>query len=692
MKKSIVYSFLFLLATQSIFSQEDFRKNAPKPGPAPRIELGKAEQWTLKNGLKVIVVENHKLPRISFQIFVDAPPVLEGEAAGYVDMAGQLLTKGTTTKTKSQIDEAVDFIGASLSSDANGVNGTCLSKHRVKLLELMSDVLLNPTFPEEEFVKLKKQTLSALAQAKDDPNTIAGNVGATLRNGKKHPYGEVESEATIDKVTSEKCKAYFQTYFKPGISYLVVTGDITAAEVKKLATKYFGDWKQAPVNKETFPHPKKPATTQVDFVDKTGAVQSVVYITYPVEFKPGQEDAIKADVMNTVLGAYFSSRLNANLREDKGYTYGAGSRLVNDPVIGNFRASASVRNEVTDSSITQFLLEINKLKSEEIGDAEMNMVKNVMTGNFARSLEDPATVARFTLNTARFNLPADYYHTYLERLSKVTKQGVLAMAKKYLTPENAHILVVGNKDEVAKKLTPFVPNGQKINYFDVYGNPLDMDGLSIPTGVTAETVLADYLAALGKPEDLKALKSVKMVSTADLQGMTIESTLSHKAPNKLNMAVSMMGSTVQETTFDGEKGTQSQMGQSAPMEGEDLENMKVDSRLFPERFYKELGVMAELSGIEMVNGKKAYKVVATYPSGTKKTAFYDVETSLKAREIETAGEGMVITNDLSDYKAVSGIKFPHVVTISGAMPIPMKLEVKSIEVNGQLADEVFKVE
>ncbi|MEK7256443.1 MAG: pitrilysin family protein, partial [Bacteroidota bacterium] len=423
---------------QTAFSQEDFRKNAPKPGPAPRIELGKAEQWTLKNGLKVIVVENHKLPRISFQIFVDAPPVLEGEAAGYVDMAGQLLTKGTTTKTKSQIDEAVDFIGASLSSDANGVNGTCLSKHRVKLLELMSDVLLNPTFPEEEFVKLKKQTLSALAQAKDDPNTIAGNVGATLRNGKKHPYGEVESEATIDKVTSEKCKAYFQTYFKPGISYLVVTGDITAAEVKKLATKYFGDWKQAPVNKETFPHPKKPATTQVDFVDKTGAVQSVVYITYPVEFKPGQEDAIKADVMNTVLGAYFSSRLNANLREDKGYTYGAGSRLVNDPVIGNFRASASVRNEVTDSSITQFLLEINKLKSEEIGDAEMNMVKNVMTGNFARSLEDPATVARFTLNTARFNLPADYYHTYLERLSKVTKQGVLAMAKKYLTPENAH--------------------------------------------------------------------------------------------------------------------------------------------------------------------------------------------------------------------------------------------------------------
>lgn len=689
MKKIFFLSTLVLLFfVQFAKAQDDFRKTAPNPGPAPKIELGKAEQFTMKNGLKVILVENHKLPRVSFQVFVDVPPMLEGDYVGYTNLAGDMLSKGTTTRSKSKIDETVDFMGASLGTSANGVTGSCLSRYKDKLLEVMSDVLLNPTFPVEEFDKAKKQTISALAQDKDDPNAIAANVGAALRNGKNHPYGEVTTEKTLEKITVDKCKEYYQQYFKPNISYLIVTGDITLSDVKKLAPKYFEAWKMGEVTKPKFDTPQKPAVTEVDFVDKAGAVQSVVNITYPVELKPGTADVIKASVMNTVLGSYFGSRLMSNLREDKAYTYGARSSLNTDPVIGNFNANASVRNAVTDSAVVQFFVELDKLRNEKMPDDELSMVKNVMTGNFARSLEDPETVARFALNIARYNLPGDYYATYLQKLSQVNATDIQAMANKYLATKNAHILVVGNKDEVAAKLANLSAD-KKVRYFDVYGNPIEEAGMIVPTGITAQTVLADYLNAVGGKK-LDNIKSVNMTTSASLQGMELVTELNHMAPNKLEMAQTMMGNVVVESIFDGTKGTNMQMGKKTPMEGQTLEDMKVDGHLFPERFYEKLGVKTELKGIEMVEGKKAYKILVEYPSGSKKTHYFDMESNLKIREIEDK-QGTTVTNDITSYKEFDGIKFPEVIKINGLLPIPLVMTTKSVEVNGEMDANLFIV-
>ncbi len=687
MKKIFFLKIMLLIVfAQVVNGQNDFRKTAPKPGPAPKIELGKAEQFTMKNGLKVIVVENHKLPRVSFQVFVDVPPMLEGDLAGFSGIAGSMLNKGTTTRSKSQIDEAVDFMGASLNTSASGVSGSCLSRYKDKLLEVMSDVLLNPTFPTEEFEKVKKQTASGLESQKDDPNAIAGIVGPVIRNGKSHPYGEVMTEKSLEKITVEKCREFYTQHFKPNIAYLIVTGDITPNEVKKIAPKYFGDWKMGDVNRTHFDTPQKPSATQVDFVDKAGAVQSVINITYPVEMKPGTNDVIKASVMNTVLGSYFGSRLMSNLREDKAYTYGARSSLSTDPVIGNFNANASVRNEVTDSSIVQFFVEMDKLRNETMPEEELSMVKNVMTGNFARSLEDPATVARFALNTARFNLPADYYEKYLLRLSQVSVDDIKQMANKYLAINNAHILVVGNKDEVAAKLATFSAD-KKVRFFDVYGNPIEQAGLEVPIGITAQTVLADYLNALGGKK-LDGIKSVYLNMSANIQGMEMVTEMNQMAPNKLDVVNSMMGNIIMESIFDGEKGMNMQMGNKSAMEGASLEDMKIDAHLFPERFYEKLGVKTELKGIEMVEGKKAYKIQVEYPSGSKKTHYFDLETNLKIREIEDK-DGNLITNDITSYKEVDGIKFPELVKISGLAPIPLLMTTKDVEVNGEMDANLF---
>ncbi len=690
MKKYILFFFVFLLSAISIFGQEDFRSKAPEAGPAPIIKLGEAHEVTLKNGLKVIVVENHKLPIVSFQLFVNLPPIFEGPSAGYVDIAGQMLDKGTTTKSKAEIDEAIDFIGASLSTSANGVRGSCLTKHMDELLALMTDVLFNPSFPEEEFEKLKKQAISALAQQKDDPNAIAANVSARLNNGRNHPYGEVETEATINAIELKECRQFYDTYFQPGISYLIITGDVKTQEALDLASKLFSHWENHPIARQPLQVPQRPEETTVNFVDKLGAVQSVINVTYPIEMRPGAPDAIKASVMNTALGSYFGSRLMSNLREDKAFTYGARSVFHTDPVIGNFKAYASVRNEVTDSALVEFLYEINRLREEEMPEEELRMVKNYMTGSFARSLENPRTVATYTLNTARYGLPKDYYATYLEKLAAVTTMDVLKMAKKYLTTDQANILVVGNKDEVAEKLLPFSKQG-RINYYDVYGNIVEEVSMAVPEGITAETVISDYLNAIGGLSKLNSIENIIIMMEAEVQGLTIESVLYHKAPNKLSMSNKMLGNIVQQSVFDGEKGFSVNMGKSEPMKDQRLADMKVDARIFPERFYGELGVTTTIKGIELVNGKKAYRIDILYPSGTKKVNYFDMETSLKVREVDYEGEA-VITNDIGDYKEVDGIKIPYSVTVTGAMPMPLELKTSAVEVNTEISEELFKVE
>lgn len=690
MYKILSIAFLFLICNFRGISQEDFRKTAPPAGPAPRIELGKAEQITLKNGLKIIAVENHKLPTVTFRIFVDAPPVLEGEFAGYRDMAGQLLRMGTTTRTKAEIDEAIDFLGAEITTDATGITGTCLKKHQDKLLEIMADLLFHPSFPENEFEKLRKQKISELSQNTTNANFLAANVSSVLRNGTRHPYGEVVTEASLSNITVEKCREYYDTYFKSNISYFIVTGDIKARDALDLGSKYFSKWEGNPVLRPTFPTPSRPESTEVSFVDKPGAVQSVIYITYPVELKPGTPESVTTLVLNTLLGGYSGSRLNLNLREDKGYTYGPVSALTNDPLIGSFAAYASVRNEVTDSSITEFLKEIHRLRDETVSETELTRVKNVIIGSFARALEDPSTVANYQLNTIRYGFPADFYTTYLEKVAAVTPADIQKAARTYLMPDHAHILVVGNKEETSKKLMPFSKTG-RIEYYDPFGRKVEEVSLPVPKGITSEVVLADYLSAIGGVKKLNTIQNVIIAMQSEIQGMTIETVLYHKAPNQLSMSNKMMGNIVQQSIFDGTKGSNIQMGTVKPMEGVKLEDMKVDSRLFPERYYHELGVTTEITGIEIINGRKAYKILIKYPSGTKKTQYFDIETSLKVREIEQEGD-VTVTNDIGDYKEVDGIKFPHTVTVSGAMPIPLTLKTIDIQLNTTIDEALFKIE
>jgi len=689
MKKLIIFIGL-LLIIESTQAQVD-RTKAPLPSPAREIKIGEYQSFTLKNGLQVFVVENHKLPRVQFSLQLKNDPIYEGEKEGYVEMAGTLLGTGTKTKTKAQLDEETDFIGANLSTSSSGIFASSLSKHTTRLLDLMSDVLYNPAFALEELEKLKTQTLSGLAAGNENPNVIAGNVRNALRYGKQHPYGLFTTEKTVGAITMEDIKGYYNTYFKPNNAYLIIVGDIDLKTAKSLSEKYFAKWVKGDVKNPVYTLPKEPAKTYIAMVDRPASVQSVINITYPVNLKPGTQDAIKARVTNHILGGGFSARLMQNLREKHGYTYSASSQLSPDNLVGSFNASASVRNEVTDSTVYEFLSELKRMVTEPVTEDELALAKAEISGAFGRSLESPQTIASFALNTAKYNLPKDYYANYLKYIDAVRLTDVQATAAKYIRPDNAHIVVVGKATDVAGKLKRF----GEVKYYDLNGeNYVPAKSSALPSGLTAEKVIATYIEALGGSKKIQELKSTKTIMKATFQGMELTMTNSRKATGKSVTELTVQGNVMNKSITDGKEVVEIQMGQKTPIDATAKEKSLFEAFFVPETMLEAMNMKAVLKSIETVDDRETYVVEYQFPGGEKISNYFDMETGLKVQTLEqmkTPQGEIAVPTKFQDYKEVNGIKFPHTVLVSQG-PMNLRFQVSGIEVNPVLDDAIFKVQ
>jgi zinc protease len=688
--KHIIIILLALICVTS-YAQVD-RTHAPKPAPAREIKIGDYQSFTLKNGLQVFVVENHKLPRVQLSLQLKNDPILEKDKVGYVELTGQLIGTGTTTRSKAQLDEEVDFIGATLNTSWNGMFASSLTKHRDKLLELMTDVLYNPAFSPDELAKLKTQKQSELASGKDDPNSIIANVRASLVYGKEHTYGEIETEKTIDAFTIDDCKNYFNTYFKPNNAYLVIVGDIDLKTATASAEKFFNKWTQGPVTNPTYTQPQPPASTYVALVDRPNSVQSIISIAYPISLKTGSQEAIKARVLNEILGGTFSARLNQNLREAHGFTYGATSQLASDFLIGNFRAGASVRNEVTDSSVLEFMSELNRIVNEPVKDTELVAAKASIAGAFGRSLESPQTIATFAVNTAKYNLPKDYYNNYLKSIDVVTIADVQSTAKTYILPGRSHIIVVGKGSDIADKLKKFGP----VKYFDISGNEVaaPKEARPLPAGLTADKVINTYLDAIGGLKKIQAATSSKIVYKASFQGMEIVNTMTKKDALKMVLDVKVGPQPMQTIVSDGKNVSVIAMGQKQPVSDKEKEVYLLNSAFIEEAAIGSLGAKATLTGIEQVEGKDAYVVEVLFPKGEKQQYYYDTQSGLRVQTVSTQDSPQgPVTQALkfSDYKDYSGIKFPGVFTLPYG-PMTMKFELVEVVLNPKVDDAIFKVQ
>jgi len=469
MKKNIILLAILALNFAFANSQTLDRSIQPKAAPANEIKIKDAQTFTLENGLKVFVVEDHKLPQLYYSFRFDVDDKLYGEKAGVTDIFAKVAGTATKTMSKDELNKAFDLVGASFefTNKVGYVSG--LTKYRERMIELFADVMLNPVFTDEEFDLAKSQTKSELAYISADASQMMEVVSQILMNGKNHPHGEMMTPESIEKITVADIEEYYSAFIAPNVARLVIVGDITLAQAKADAEKYFGKWEKREVPKFEYETPKTPDKPRVAFIHKEGAAQSVVKICYPIELKPYRGDCFEADLMAQILGGGASGRLFQNLREKHGYTYGCYNSLKDDDVIGYYSAQASVRAEVTDSAIQQILLEMNRIVENAVTQQDLDGAKAFFMGDFGRSLQRSSTLANFAIALEKYNLPADFFKNYLKKIDAVTIEGIQSAASKYILPQNAWIIVVGDEKH-AGSLAQFAADG-KVEIYDMYANP-----------------------------------------------------------------------------------------------------------------------------------------------------------------------------------------------------------------------------
>ncbi len=668
------------------------RSKQPKPGPAPEINLKEPARFELNNGLKVMVVENHKLPRVSMQLSIDNPPILQGDKAGVSDLTSSLLGKGSKSISKDDFYEEVDFLGASISVGDQSASASCLSKYFPRILELMADAALNPNFTQEEFDKEKDRIITGIKSEEKDVSAIASRVQLALAYGKNHPYGEITTEETVNNVTLMDVEKHYRDYFVPANAYLVIIGDVDFENVKELVTTHFTPWSKAAPPSFSYAKPMDAQYNQINFVDAPNAVQSEVAVQNITELKMKDEDYLDALLANRILGGGSQARLFKNLREDKGYTYGSYSGIrANKYSPMRFNAYAQVRNVVTDSSVTQIFNEINRIVNEPVTEEELTNAKAKYAGSFVMALENPSTIANYALNIETEDLPKDFYKTYLERIEAVTTDDVQKAAQKHFSTTNARVVVTGKGSEVLENLEKVDFNGKNVPvlFYDKYASKTEKPdyNAAIPEGITAESILQKYVEAIGGQEKLEGVESYAMLAEAETQGMKLELEMKKTTKDQFMQDVKVMGNSMQKQVLDGDKGYMVAGGQRKDLSPEEISKIKEESAAFPELNYMAVGGVI-LEGVEQVGDKKAYKLKIT----DSKSAFYDVETGLKLQEVnveEVQGQQMNNTLEFSDYQEISGIKFPFKLTQTMG-PQSFEFMVKEIKVNEGVSASDFE--
>ena len=688
--KKIFFSLLLICSLGAV-AQVD-RSTQPKAGPAPEINLSKPQTFTLKNGLKVIVVENHKLPRVAYTLTLDNPPIAENDKVGAAALSGALLGKGSTSISKDDYNEEVDYMGARVNFGSQYASASGLSQYSDRILELLADAAINPNFTQEEFEKEQTILIEGLKTNEKSVASAASTVSRALLYGKDHPKGEFETPEAVEKVTLADAKAFYNKAFIPNNAYLVVVGDVDFKDIKKEVSKNFKDWKKGTDLSNTFKAPKNVTTTEIDFVDMPNAVQSQVIVENLVDLKMSDPDYFPVLMANQILGGGGEGRLFLNLREDKGYTYGAYSSI-SDSKYGktSFSASASVRNMVTDSSVVAFLEEIEKIRQEPVTEKDLKNAKAKYIGSFVRSLEQPSTVARFALNIETENLPEDFYQNYLSKINAVTIQDVQRVAKKYFLSDNSRIIIAGKGSEVLDNLEKVSFKGKTIpvKYYDKEANAVDKPEyeVAMPEGVTAATVFSNYIDAIGGKEAIAGINSIVMMGEGTVQGTPLKLTIQKTTKDHSLQEISVMGNVMSKQVLNGDTSSISAQGQTMTPSEEQIAALKKEAAIIP-----ELDMMNDasikLEKIEKVDGENAYVIALT---DTKK-AFYATDSGLKLKEETTQemqGQTFVQTVMYADYKPAGAILVPHKLSQSMG-PQNIEFTFTEIKVNEGVSDADFQ--
>ncbi len=467
---------------------EDFRKTAPQPLAPKPFDIPKPFETTLPNGLKVVIFENNRLPLVSYRLAFKTGDINDPkDSTGLTSALTAMLNEGTKTRSSKQLAEETERLGANISANANEdntiISGSALTLYGADVLRLMADMVLNPTFPESELTLYKKNAIESLKFQRSQPAFLADERISKILYG-KHPYSITSpSAADVEKITREKLVAFRDKMFVPNNATLIVVGDVNKNSLLKDIKTNFGDWKKGTVENMKFDTPPVRNETTLTVVDRPGSIQSNIVIAN-LAIDRSNPDYFPVLVMNQVLGAGPSSRLFMNLREAKGYTYGAYSNFDTKRLAGNFQATAEVRSPVTGDSLKEFFYELNRVRNEKASEKELRDAKSFLTGVFPLRAETQEGLTNLLVSQQLYDLPTDYLQTYRDKINAVTLDDVERVAKKYISPDKLAIVVVGDAGEVLPQVKAY---SKKIDVFDADGKSIDAASYeNASTGATAD--------------------------------------------------------------------------------------------------------------------------------------------------------------------------------------------------------------
>jgi zinc protease len=477
MKGRIAVAFVLCLSLTASAQQGLDRKKIPPPGPTPVLRVPAWTKTTLTNGAELIVSEKHDLPLISFSItFLGGDNQFEPAGRqGVASLTAALLSEGTKTRNGDQLSNALQLLGTTVSSNVVGETGSIAFVSTAAkfgpTLDILADMLLNPTFPAAGLERLRGQRLVALTQARAQPNAIASRVFPRIVFGSNHPYGRVVTEESLKAIGREDIVAFHKAYYQPGRALITVVGDTTQAAARPVIEKALAAWTKGG-DRPTFNYPAvaDPRPTTIFLVDKPGAAQSTFAIGRPGPPR-STPDYYALQVMNTILGGMFQSRLNANIREEKGYSYGVNSNFAYGKGPGPFRTGGDIVTAKSDAALVEFMKELRGIiGSRPITDEELTTAKDALIQRLPGTFASVSSVNAAITTLWTQNLPDDYYQQYTKRISAITKEDVLRVAKQYVTVDNLAIVIVGDRSviEGPLKATGIAP----IVLYDIEGNPV----------------------------------------------------------------------------------------------------------------------------------------------------------------------------------------------------------------------------
>jgi len=468
---------LSLLAVQSVATAQGTfdRSKPPELGPPPKLSLPPITTRQLPNGLRLMVVEQHELPLADFVLLVGSGSTADpASKPGIANLVSAMLREGTTTRKSLEIADQIAFLGIRLSPTSSWESST-LSLHTPtaqldSALALFADVALHPSFPANEFERVRKTQLTELLQLRDQGAAIASIAFPAIIYGSAHPYGAPAqgTEASVKALTTGDLLSYYQANFRPNNATLIVVGDVTPAQVEQKINGLFGGWQRADIPQINYSEPPKSGATTIYLIDKPGAAQSSFRIG-EVGVPRSTQDYFALTVMNTILGGSFTSRLNQNLRETRGYTYGAGSRFDMRRAAGPFLASAEIVTAKSDSALLEFMKELNGIR-QLVPPAELSRAKRYLQLQLPGNFETTQQIAAALVPVALYGLPLDYYNKYVQNIEGVTQADVARVAQQYINPGSLAVVIVGDRKTIEAGLK--ATNVGPIAIRDISGQPI----------------------------------------------------------------------------------------------------------------------------------------------------------------------------------------------------------------------------